>query len=415
MRSLVRFVLLASFIAPGWAMGQTRPIVIKAGLVLDGKGAVVRNTNIVIEGSRIVRIDPAAGPVTYDLTGLTVMPGLIDTHVHIDHHIAANGRAWPFATREETPAQTSIYGVSMAYRTLMAGFTTVQSVGSMTDKDLRDAIARGEVPGARILTCLRSLSERTGPPDQIREFARKVVADGADVVKIFASKSIREGGAQTMTDEQLKAACEEAKALGKKSPVHAHSAESARATVLAGCTSVEHGAYVTDEVFSLMEQHGTYYDPNIGLVLQNYLEHKPAFYGSGNYNDEGFAFMEKGVQIVLDTFKRALKHKSLKIVFGTDATAGANGRNYEELIVRVRDGGQPPMDAVVSATSLAAESLGLQGKIGAIAPGLEADIIATDGNPLQDITAVRRVVFVMKGGKVYKNDRYIEPAKSATR
>ncbi len=148
---------------------------------------------------------------------------------------------------------------------------------------------------------------------------------------------------------------------------------------------------------------GTPFDPNIGLVLQNYLQNKPAFYGSGNYNDEGFAFMEKGISIVVDTFKKALTHKKLKIVYGTDATAGANGRNYEEFIVRVRDGGEPPMHAIVSATSLAAESLNLQDTIGSIAPGLQADIIATAGNPLEDITAVRRVVFVMKGGKVHKN------------
>jgi imidazolonepropionase-like amidohydrolase len=206
-----------------------------------------------------------------------------------------------------------------------------------------------------------------------------------------------------MTDEQLAAACGEAKALGKRAVVHAHAAAAARAATMAGCTAIEHGAYVSNEVFALMAQRGTYYDPNIGLVLQNYLQNKKAFYGAGNYNDEGFAFMEKGIKIVVDTFQKALKHKSLKIVYGTDATAGANGRNYEEFIVRVRDGKQPAMDAIVSATSLAAESLQMEDTIGSIAPALQADIIAVDGNPLEDITAVRRVVFVMKGGKVYKN------------
>ena len=160
---------------------------------------------------------------------------------------------------------------------------------------------------------------------------------------------------------------------------------------------------MTDEVFSLMEERGTYYDPNIGLVLQNYLENKARYFGIGNYNEEGFAFMEKGIKITLDTFKKALAHKNLKIVYGTDATAGAHGHNYEEMIVRVRDGGQDPMAAIVSATSLAAESMNMQNTIGTIAPGFEADIIAIDGNPLQDITAVRRVVFVMKGGKVFEN------------
>ena len=152
-----------------------------------------------------------------------------------------------------------------------------------------------------------------------------------------------------------------------------------------------------------MVQHGTYYDPNIGLVLQNYLQNKDKYIGIGNYNEEGFAFMEKGVQIVLDTFKKALKHPGLKIVYGTDAVAGAHGRNYEEFIVRVRDGGQDPMQALISATSLSAQSLNLGDQIGCIAPGMQADIVAFDGNPLQDVTAARRAVFVMKAGEVKEN------------
>jgi imidazolonepropionase-like amidohydrolase len=206
-----------------------------------------------------------------------------------------------------------------------------------------------------------------------------------------------------MTDAQLQAACGEAKSLGLRTIVHAHSAESAKAATLAGCTSIEHGAYVTDDVFALMAQHGTYYDPNIGLVLQNYLENKEKFLGIGNYNEQGFAFMEKGKSIVLDTFKKALKHPDLKIIYGTDAVAGAHGRNYEEFIVRVRDGGQDPMAALISATSLSAESLGLGKVTGSIAPGMDADIVAFDGNPLRDATAARRALFVMKAGKIFVN------------
>jgi imidazolonepropionase-like amidohydrolase len=405
MRTSLRLVLGFALLASPLLFAQAdKPIVIKAATVLDGKGQILRDTIIVVEGAKIVSVGGTApsGAITYDLAGLTVSPGWIDTHVHIDHHIMPNGRAWPFGSREETPRQTAIYGVAMVYQTLMAGFTTVQSLGSPDDKDLRDAVERHDIPGARVVTSLGSMSERTGTPDEIRQYVRKTVDQGADLIKIFASKSIREGGAQTMTDEQLRAACGEAKALGKRSVVHAHSAEAAKAATLAGCTSIEHGAFVTDEVFSLMEERGTYYDPNIGLVLQNYLEHKPAFYGSGNYNDEGFAFMEKGIAIVSDTFRKALAHKKLKIVYGTDATAGANGRNYEEFIARVKIG-QAPMAAVVSATSVSAESLGMEKRIGTIAPGFDADIVAFDGNPLQDPTAVRRAVFVMKGGKVFEN------------
>jgi imidazolonepropionase-like amidohydrolase len=383
------------------ARAQELPIVLKATTVLDGKGQILHDTIIVVEGGKIARIGGNApvGAVTYDLTRLTVTPGWIDTHAHIFWHFD-NGR---LAGKDEPPVRAMLHAADNAILTLNSGFTTIQSPGSPEDKDLRDAIARGFLPGPRMLTSLEPLTEQSGPPEKLRELVRERKQQGADFIKLFASKSIREGGTQTMTDEQLQAACGEAKSLGLRTIVHAHSAESAKAATLAGCTTVEHGAYVTDDVFALMAQRGTYYDPNIGLVLQNYLANKEKFLGIGNYNEQGFAFMEKGIAIVLDTFKKALKHKDLKIVYGTDAVAGAHGRNYEEFIVRVRDGGQDPMAALMSATSISAESLGLKDKVGAIAPGMEADIIAMDGDPLRDVTAVRRVLFVMKAGKVYKN------------
>jgi imidazolonepropionase-like amidohydrolase len=381
---------------------QQKPIVLKIGTALDGKGKTLRQTIIVVEGSSITRIGGAApaGAVVYDLTALTVSPGWIDTHAHILNHFDNNNR---LAGRNEPPAERLLHAVDDSVLTLNAGFTTIQSPGSPEDKDLRDEINRGIITGPRILTSLQPIMDTSGGPDQLRTLVRERKQQGADFIKLFASKSIREGGAQTMTDDQLKAACGEANLLGLRTLVHAHSAESAKAASLAGCTAVEHGAYVTDEVFDLMARRGTYYDPNIGLVLQNYLENKSKFFGIGNYNEEGFAFMEKGIAITRDTFQKALKHTNLKIVFGTDATAGGNGHNYEEFIVRVRDGGQDPMSAIVSATSLAAESMKMQDKIGSIASGMQADIIGIDGNPLQDITSVRRVVFVMKGGKVYEN------------
>ena len=401
----VRFVcavfLLAAPCLISRTVAQERPIVLKAATVLDGRGQILRNTIIVVEDGKIARIggDAPAGAVTYDLTSLTVTPGWIDTHAHIFWHFD-NGR---LAGKDEPPIRAMLHATDNAILTLNAGFTTIQSPGSAEDKDLREAIARGIVPGPRMLTSLEPLDENSGPPEKLRELVHERKQQGADFIKLFASKSIREGGTQTMTDEQLAAACGEAKLLGLRTIVHAHSAESAKAATLAGCTTIEHGAYVTDDVFALMAQHGTYYDPNIGLVLQNYLANKEKFLGIGNYNEQGFAFMEKGIAIVLDTFKKALKHKDLKIVYGTDAVAGAHGRNYEEFIIRVRDGGQDPMAAIMSATSISAESLGLKDRIGAIAPGRDADIIAMDGDPLRDVTAARRVVFVMKSGRVYEN------------
>jgi imidazolonepropionase-like amidohydrolase len=388
-----------------WMVGaQDHPIALKVSTAYDGKGKILRNTTIIVEGSKILRIGGAvpANAAVYDLTTLTVTPGWIDTHSHIGYHFGDDGRN---GGRGEPPAHAMLRGVDNAIVTLNAGFTTIQSPGQATDKELRDSIARGIIPGPRILTSLQPLMETSGPPDKLRELVRQRKQDGADFIKIFASKSIREGGAQTMTDDQLNAACGEAKAQGMRTIVHAHSAESAKAATLAGCTSIEHGAYVTDDVFALMAERGTYYDPNIGLVLQNYIENKPKFLGSGNYNEEGFAFMEKGLAITLATFKKALTRKTLKIIYGTDAVAGAHGRNYEEFIVRVRDGGQDPMAALESATSISAASLNLQDQIGSLAPGMQADIVGFDGNPLQDVTAARRAVFVMKGGTVFENRR----------
>ncbi|MGC2527378.1 MAG: amidohydrolase family protein [Candidatus Acidiferrum sp.] len=391
LRIALALALLTAPLGMGFAVAQQRPIVLKAATVLDGKGQILHDTIIVVEGEKIARIGGDAPPhsITYDLTSLAVTPGWIDTHDHIYWHFD-NGR---LAGKDEPSARAMLHAADNAIVTLNAGFTTIQSPGSPQDKDLRGAIARGIIPGPRILTSLEPLDEKSGSSEKLRELVRERKQQGADFIKLFASKSIREGGTQTMTDEQLQAACGEARALGMRTIVHAHSAESAKAATLAGCTSIEHGAYVTDDVFTLMAQHGTYYDPNIGLVLQNYLENKEKFLGIGNYNEQGFAFMQKGIGIVLETFKRALKHKDLKIVYGTDAVAGAHGRNYEEFIARVREGGQDPMAAIMSATSISAASLGLQDKIGAIAPGMGADIIAMDGDPLQDVTAARPASF----------------------
>ncbi len=379
------------------------PIVIRAGTLIDGKGGVQRNVTIVVEGSRITRIgNPNQPRADYDFPKLTLLPGLIDTHVHIDGHFGKDGRA---SNRGETPAEQILFAAENAYVTLMAGFTTVQSVGSPSDVTLRDAIARGQLPGPRLLTSISPVTETTGTPDQIREHVRKMVAQGADLIKIFASKSIRDGGGQTLTDEQLVAACREANALGKRTWVHAHAASAVRAATLAGCTAITHGSQVTDQELALMAERGTYFEPNVGLVLQNYLENKARFLGIGNYNEEGFKFMEQGLPMMLDVFKRALKQKGLKLIMGTDAVAGAHGQNAREIVHRVQAGGQPAMEAIIGATSLAAEALGLKDKIGSIAPGMEADLIAVEGDPPRDITALRRVVFVMKGGKVYKNVR----------
>jgi imidazolonepropionase-like amidohydrolase len=328
--------------------------------------------------------------------------------VHIGWHFGKDGR---FDNTGETPEDRLKAAIENARVTVMNGFTTVQSVGEARDLEVRAALEKGNLPGPRILTSVRQINERTGgrgnpnglaTPEQLRQAVREAKTAGADLIKVFASASIRDGGRQTMTDEQLQATCGEANALGLRTLVHAHSPESIKASVLAGCTQIEHGNFATDDVLKLMADKGAYFDPNVGLVLQNYIENKAKFLGIGNYNEEGFAAMEKSLPIVIDMFKRALKTPNLKLVYGTDAVAGAHGRNIEEAIVRVKDGGQKPMDAIVSMTSLSAEAMRMKDTIGAVAPGLQADLVAVDGDPLTDITALRRVVFVMRGGAVYR-------------
>ena len=396
-----RFGVIIAFLwSSTLAIGQSQPIVLRTGTVFDGRGHVEHNLEIVVQDGKIVRVEKNGhAPATYNLGRLTVMPGWIDVHDHITWHFGPNGH---MDDAKETPEQATLAIAENAYATLMAGFTTLQSLGSPEDKDLRAATASGALPGPRILTALNPITDAKLTPEQIREAVRKLKADGADVIKIFASNSIRQGGTRTLNDEQLQAACGEAKAVGLRSVVHAYR-DAVRAAAKAGCTEVEHGTYATQEDLDAMAAHGTFFDPQVGLVIHNYLENKQKFLGGGTYTEEGFAKMQEVLPLIADMFKRALATKGLKIVFGTDAVAGAHGRNAEEFIDRVH-AGQDAMDAMVAAQSRAAESLRMEHEIGAIAPGMQADIIALDGDPLKDITAVRRVVFVMKGGRVYKNE-----------
>jgi len=378
-------------------------IVIAAGTLLDGKGKVLRNARISIEGSRIVAIDQKPGIADYDLRGLTVLPGWIDAHVHLSWFFGKDGKlAGP-----DVPASEAAYGAaSNAWLTLMAGFTTVQSVGSPADAALREAIEKGKLPGPRILTSLEPLmgrGEQTGTPDEIRAFVRRQKAAGADLIKIFASGGMR-SGTMTLSQEQLNAACDEAAKQQLRTLVHAYR-DAVHAATLAGCTQVEHGLGATDEDLLLMAERGTYFDPQAGLLLETYLSLKDKYAGTPFFpkTPEEFLPMQEILPLNHDLMRRAAKVPRLKIVFGTDAVAGAHGRNAEEFIDRVRDCGMDPMTVLVSANSVGAEALDLGGQIGSIEIGAQADIIALDGDPLKDITAVRRVVFVMKGGVVYKN------------
>lgn len=404
LRFMVFLTALALFLATGFVVAQDRPIVLKASTVLDGKGQVLHNTMIVIEGGKIARVGGAApqGTVTYDLSGLAVSPGWIDAHTHPVWHFDASGR---LAGENEPKEQTVLAAAANSWKMLAAGFTTVQSLGSPLDKDLRDAMDRHGLPGPRILTSLEPISgkgEATGTPEELRAMVQQRAKDGADVIKIFASGSIRQGGKPTLSQEQLDAICGGAKKAGLRAVVHAYG-PSVRMASLAGCTQIEHGLYASDDDLRLLAERGTYFDPQAGLIIQNYLDNKSHYLGTPFFSEESFTIMEKVLPEDQELFRHAIRTPGLKVVFGTDAVAGAHGRNAEEFLYRVQTCGQSPMAALVSANSLGAEALALQDRIGSIAPGFEADIIALDGDPLKDITAVRRVVFVMKGGKVFVN------------
>lgn len=311
------------------------------------------------------------------------MPRLIDTHVHVSWHFNQSG---VIAQKDDTPQEQE--------------WGALQSVGANSEKPLRDAIDRGDIPGPNILTSLQPITDSKLSVDQIREAVRKSKADGADVIKIFASTGLGSGGTPTLSQEQLNAACGEAKAVGLRSVVHAFG-HAVGMSAIAGCTSVEHGLFATDDDLQAMAEHGTYFDPQVALVFRNYIEqreHYPAF------TDKTLEILRDAIPKADALVEHALTIPNLKIVFGTDAVAGAHGQNARELVARVREAHMPPVRALVGAQSLAAEALGIGDRIGSIATGYDADIIAVDGEPLTDISATQRVVFVMKGGIVIRND-----------
>src|SRR5262252_851462 len=260
-------------VAPSLVASQTqvpnRAVVIGTSQLLDGKGQVLHDRQIVVQDGKIVSVRPWAGPVDYDLRGLAVMPGWIDAHVHITWIFGRDGKN---AGTSGTTPEDSYKAASNAWATLMAGFTTVQSVGAPADVPLRDAIAKGLLPGPRILTAVEPLTgrgEQTGTPDEIRAHIRKQKEAGADLIKIRAAGGMREGK-MTLSQEQLNAACDESKKQGLRTLVHAYR-DAVRASTLAGCTQIEHGLGATDDDLKLIAEKGAYFDPQAGLLLETYL------------------------------------------------------------------------------------------------------------------------------------------------
>jgi imidazolonepropionase-like amidohydrolase len=406
MRKLLAVTLLApslgAQVAPVAAPAPPPgPVVILTDRALDGRGGVLQNARIGVARGNITSLaaPSSTGAATIDLRGYTVLPGWIDTHVHLDSHFDRTGH---IATRTEPAAEATLGMANNAWVTLMAGFTTVQSVGALSDAPLRDMIRDQGFPGPRVLTSLAPIqADTTITSDSLRAMVRRRQAQGADLVKIFASKSERVGAGPTITEAQLRVLCGEAASLGLRSMVHAYRSQTG-AAARAGCRELEHATYSTQADIDAAVTAGAYISPQVGLVVQNYLENRARYVGIGGFTDEGMAIMERDLPRDFEICRIAVHTRGAKVVFSTDATAGAHGRNAEEFIGRAEHCGQTPMAVLVSANSLAAEAVGMGDRLGSLAPSYEADIIALDGDPLTDLTAVRRVVFVMRGGVVYK-------------
>lgn len=366
-------------------------ISIRVSRVLDGRGGTWQNAVIEIAGSKITKIEQRSGSVTYGLGTATVLPGLIDVHVHISAGAVSDR---PAELRADHSAELSQKNVRA---TLMAGFTTVQSLGDAADKPLREAIAAGLIVGPRVLTSLGQVHPGNRSPDELRAQVRKLKSEGADLIKLYGSGSGFRGAESNVTLEQMVAVCEEARIQGLRCIVHAHPPDAIINAVRAGATAIEHGGWADDEAIKAMADANVLFDPTMS-VAPLMLENKEELLRRGGIDAKQIALMEEVRPTKIISFHKALA-AGIRMPNGSDIRFP--GQNAREIIYRVETG-QKPIDAITSATSLAAESLGLGKTIGTLAPGYEADIIAVPGNPLEDISVLSNVTFVMKGGQIYK-------------
>jgi imidazolonepropionase-like amidohydrolase len=415
---------------PGPAPTPLPVTVLRASRVFDETGdRVMENAVVVIEGSKIKAVGAGlpvpSGATVLDLGDATLLPGFIDSHTHITEEASDNWLSDFYQGLRRTAPEQTLLGAVYARRTLDAGFTTVRNVGAEKDEDigLRNGIARGLVPGPRILASRYALGatgghcDQTGFPehtfgsepgpergvfhgaDEGRQAVRLQIKYGADVIKMCASGGVLSLGddvsAPQLTEEELTAVIDEAHRLKRKTAAHAHGDLAARTAVKAGIDSIEHGSFLSEETLQLMKAKGTYLVPT--LLAGEYTGGKAAKFPPEIAAKAKAAFAARS-----DMFRRALK-VGVKIAFGTDSAVSPHGINAQEFGLMVGLG-MSPAAALRTAGPAAADLLGLSKEIGTLEAGKEADIVAVPGNPLSDIHATEKVLFVMKGGKVFKND-----------
>lgn len=404
-------------------------IIIKAGRLIDGRGGEpIAPAMVRIEGEKIAEVGRnVSGPTdakVVDLGDATLLPGLIDLHTHLTNRMGVH---WEDGLTKTTPGHDALWGARNARVTLMAGFTTCREMGPTwpyVDVDLRNAIDEGAVPGPRLLVAGNYVSSTGGAgdakqfsiyvdvptvknladgPEEVTKAVRTNFKNGADFIKIMAtgavlSKGIKPG-AQQYSDAEIQAAVTEANRWGKQVAAHAHGAAGIKAAIRAGVRTVDHGSDLDDEAISLIKASNrkTFYVPTLDVL--------DAVENEGTKHNVPESEQQRGREIrtvMIAGFKRALAAK-IPIGLGTDAAVIEHGENWREIEVR-HQLGEPTMATIVAATSINAEIIGWQDRIGSVEKGKLADMIAVPGDPLKDVTLFRRVGFVMKGGTVYRDD-----------